>query len=349
VLPTSISLSLRDTFTIGFVYNYPCPLQCDFCCHTKENVGPGKLTRELIKDVVLRFAPIPEVTRFAFTGGDPMIYVKDIVSVFREARAAGVKQPFHVVTSGFWAKDLATTTSKLAALQEVGLDSLNLSYDREHQKWVPKDYVLRILEVCQQLNIALDIFGVFWDQDDKVQNLVPEIASSTYDRLSTHSVYVAPIGRARENYKARKNFTVPAEAKSKCFKPGHYDVSVYPNGDAYPCCSGGYNKEAKLLLGNAFVDDAKAILEKASRNFHVRIAKEIGFDVLLKEIDALGIKVDLPTLDEVETVCEMCALIHSDQRIKDKIAEAYDSIKMSYALQKLDSITDGETERSNHG
>jgi hypothetical protein len=214
---------------------------------------------------------------------------------------------------------------------------------------VPKEYVLRILEACEQLNIALDVFGVFWDQDDKVQNLVPEIENSTYAKVTSHSVYVAPIGRARENYKARKNFTVPAEAKTKCYKPGHYDIGIYPNGDAYPCCSGGYNKEAKLLLGNAFTDDPRTILDDASKNFHVRIAKEIGFDVLLKEIDALGIKVDLPALDEVESVCEMCALIHSDQRIKDKIAGAYDSLKMTYALQKLDSITEGKTERSSHG
>jgi organic radical activating enzyme len=334
------SLSLRDTFTIGFIYNYPCPLQCDFCCHTKENVGPGKLTAPLISDVIARYAPIPEVTRFAFTGGDPMIYHKDIVAVFREARAAGVKQPFHVVTSGFWAKDEATTLAKLTALKEVGLDSLNLSYDREHQKWVPKDYVLRMLDACRQLDLSFDVFGVFWDQDDKVENLVPELASSDYSKLSVSSSYVAPIGRARENYQARKNFTVPADAKAKCVKPGHYDISIYPNGDTFPCCSGGYNKEAKLLLGNAFVDDPRAILAKASQNFHVRIAKEIGFDVLLKEIEELGLKVDLPSLDEVQSVCEMCALIHSNQAIKDKIAEAYESVKFSYALEKLEAVAE---------
>src|SRR4029079_18528470 len=29
--------------TVGFIYNYPCPLKCNFCCHTKENVGEGRL------------------------------------------------------------------------------------------------------------------------------------------------------------------------------------------------------------------------------------------------------------------------------------------------------------------
>jgi MoaA/NifB/PqqE/SkfB family radical SAM enzyme len=90
--------------TIGFVYNEPCPLECDFCCHTKANVGPGMLKPDNVLPMIERYAVHPDVTRFAFTGGAPFVYYNQICEIFTSARSSGIKQPFHIVTSGYWAK-----------------------------------------------------------------------------------------------------------------------------------------------------------------------------------------------------------------------------------------------------
>src|SRR6185312_12642219 len=105
-VPRGLSVNFA---TVGFIYNYPCPLKCNFCCHTKENVGEGRLHPGNVVPLILDFARYENVRRFAFTGGDPFVYIREILEIMRAARAAGVAQPFHMVTSGYWAKTDAKT------------------------------------------------------------------------------------------------------------------------------------------------------------------------------------------------------------------------------------------------
>ena len=107
--------------TVGFIYNYPCPLKCNFCCHTKENVGEGRLHPGNVVPLILDFARYENVRRFAFTGGDPFVYIREILEIMRAARAGGVAQPLHMVTSGYWAKTDAKAQTLLCELAEVGM------------------------------------------------------------------------------------------------------------------------------------------------------------------------------------------------------------------------------------
>ena len=118
-----------DVATIAFIYNHPCPLKCNFCCHTQENVGPGRLSPENVRPMLLGFASEPSVVRFAFTGGDPFLYIDEILSIMTVAREKGVTQPFHIVTSAFWAKSDDITTKYIRSLADLGMDLLYVSYD----------------------------------------------------------------------------------------------------------------------------------------------------------------------------------------------------------------------------
>jgi len=135
--------------TVGFIYNYPCPLKCNFCCHTKKNVGEGRLHPGNVVPLILDFARYENVRRFAFTGGDPFVYIREILEIMRAARAAGVAQPFHMVTSGYWAKTDAKTQALLCELAEVGMDLLYVSYDHEHVRWVSKEQCIGLRAVAK--------------------------------------------------------------------------------------------------------------------------------------------------------------------------------------------------------
>lgn len=329
---------MSNVATVGFVYNYPCPLKCDFCCHTLENVGPGRLTPASVTPLLIAFGRQPSVTRFAFTGGDPFIYWKEIRQIMADARQAEVEQPYHIVTSAFWAKTAAATRSRLEALHAVGLDKLYVSYDRQHARWVPADYVYRVADVCSHLDIKLTVYGVFWDQEDRIENLLGPI-----DGVSFHSDLVVRIGRATDGYGNRPRYALPEESKSSCGGPRNYDITIYPNGDVYPCCSGGFNKQARLECGNVFSDSASSIVRRVYGHFHARIAKEIGFSELysrIKEVDPEMYR-ELTPFSDVDSVCELCRDLHSNPILMERLRPLYERLEREYALARVDDLIGG--------
>ena len=332
--------------TVGFVYNEPCPLKCDFCCHTKEVVGTGRMTPENIIPVVLKFASHPSIFRYAFTGGDPFVYYKDIVAIMSAARQHGVTQPFHIVTSGYWAKSDKIADQRIATLKSLGMDVLYVSHDLEHQKWVSAEYVYRIEDACHRHGIELHVHGIFWDRSTTVEDLLPALKTK-----NVNTGYVAPIGRARAQSERIMRDTPDCE-KSSCGNPLDYDLTVYPNGDVFPCCSGGFNKEGKFLLGNVFTDDAESIIANCYKNFVVVVAKEIGFHKLfervpLEERKRLGI----PEFSQVATVCEVCSVIHGRQEIMQALKPVLDEMEIAHCVSRFSAIANtlGEYTSSNPG
>ena len=330
-------------FTVGFVYNEPCPLTCNFCCHTKENVGPGRLGPDNVLPIIEKYAMHPSVRRFAFTGGDPFIYVRDITDIMRRSREAGVTQPFHIVTSGYWAKTDEIVEIYLSALQAVGMDMLYVSYDFEHRKTVPPEYIYRIDRFCAKNGLILSVYGVFWRPGPKVRDLLPDLITK-----HTNETIASSIGRARDHpeliYKE-----LPDDAKHSCGRPFKYDITIYPNGETYPCCSGGFNKEASLTLGNSFSDDVDSIIRNCLTNFTVTTAKEIGFDKLFKKMDQLNIpRSGLPDFKDVNSVCEICVAVHGTEEARKLVKPALDALEVDYCVSLYSGLIQAvDTDRSN--
>jgi hypothetical protein len=315
--------------SVGFVYNHPCPLKCDFCCHTAEVVGPGRACPENIIPVVLAFANQPSVTRFAFTGGDPFLYIDEIQSIMQAARDGGVTQPFQIITSGYWATSSEATDALLGNLRALDMQMLGVSYDRQHARWVSPEQIHWIAAACERHCIQFSIHGVFWNPGERVEDLIPDLPA-----VPKISSLVSSIGRARIKVGERPRYVLPDEDKYTCAAPRMYNVTVYPNGDVYPCCSGGFNKEAGLLCGNAFRDTPDQILLNVYGNFHARIAKEIGFNVLYSHVQqtAPDIFKRLPTFSSVDTVCQICRDLHSNRELMQELKPIYERMEIDYAL-----------------
>ena len=324
---------MKNYAIVGFIYNHPCPLKCNFCCHTAEVVGPGKLTPEKVAPVIERFAVHDSVVRFAFSGGDPFLFLDEIMLTMKTVREAGVTQPFHMVTSGYWADSDEVAMDILRPLFDLGMDNLCLSFDREHAKYVPVEYIYRIERTCVQLGIKLEVFGVFWDEGDTVEKVAPGLTHA-----KTYSDLAMPIGAARNLFLEGARYQQADSKKFSCGKPKVYDVAIYPNGDVFPCCSGGFNKEAKLECGNVFRDESSEILNRVFTNFHVRIAKEIGFnrlyDIVREKRPDLYDR--LTPFEAVDSVCEICRNIHASEDLRADLREVYEEMEIDYVLSEVD-------------
>jgi MoaA/NifB/PqqE/SkfB family radical SAM enzyme len=319
---------MRDVANVGFFYTAACPLRCNFCCHTPEVVGPGRLSVPAVTRVIQDFARQPSVVRFFFSGGDPFVFLGEILQILAACRADGVRQPFHLVTAGYWARSEARTMDLLRRLHALGVE-LHLSYDTEHARFVPREYILRIVEGCATLGMTVKIFGTFWNQDERVEDLLP-----TVQGVVMGSSLVAPVGAARPHFEGPR-YELAEAAKHSCGRPADYDVGIYPNGDAYPCCSGGFNKEAQLGCGNVFEDDAATILERVFRFFHVRVAKQIGFDKLYAKVKATRPELleRLTPFAQADTPCEICRDLRADAELQRELAPILEALKAEHTAE----------------
>lgn len=296
-------------------------------------MGAGSFAPSQVSKTIVDFSKQPSVIRFAFSGGDPFVFLEEIIGAMSDARERGVRQPFHMVTSGYWANDLAHATHALTKLKNVGMDALDVSYDVEHARFVPASNICNIAKACSILNVKLDVFGNFWNEDERVEDLLPPL-----EGVNFHSALVMPIGAARQHFSGAR-YNLPASLKFSCGRARLYDIAIYPDGTAYPCCSGGFNKEANLCLGNVYQDSPEAILFKAYSNFHVRIAKELGFDKLYdfvreRKPELFG---KLTPFQDVDSVCEICRNINSSIELVRELAEIYEEMEITYVLERVDS------------
>jgi MoaA/NifB/PqqE/SkfB family radical SAM enzyme len=326
---------MQDRAMVTFVLSHACPLKCNFCCSTREVVGPGRVTREMLDDCLTRFGRQDTVERFAFTGGDPFLFIDDITAAVGAARRSGIAQPFQIVTSAYWAKTREQVHDVLSNLRALGMDLIGLSYDHEHARWVSPEQIRLVCDAAAALSLKVNLTGVFWEQADRVESLVPDIVER-HPFIRITNLPVAPIGDARTRAVWTKRAEIPIESKLSCGQPGFYSLSIYPDGEVYPCCSGGFQIEGRLSCGNVHTDSPARILYAAATNFHVRLVKEFGWGLLYEivEREAPELLPELPSLKEAGGVCEICRDLNL--RLAGKLAPVYHTIEIEYARTRAE-------------
>jgi pyruvate-formate lyase-activating enzyme len=325
---------MHDRMMLTFVLSHACPLKCNFCCSNREVVGPGRIGRAMMEDCLIGFGRERQIERFCFSGGDPFLFLEDIVGALETARGAGVTQPFQIVTSAYWASSPPQVATTIERLQGLGLDLIGLSYDREHARWVTPAQIQLVCDTAARLGIRVNMTGVFWDEGDSVQSMLPILAEHPA-RVRIVNLPVAPIGDARKQA-VQPRFSTTVSEKLSCGQPGFYSLSIYPDGAVYPCCSGGFQIEGGLSCGNVHSDPPGRILHAASGNFHVRLVKEFGWGVLYELVarEAPELLSALPSLEQASGVCEVCRDLNRD--LKDRLAPIYEPIEIEYARTRAE-------------
>jgi hypothetical protein len=147
---------------------------------------------------------------------------------------------------------------------------------------------------------------------------------------------VAPVGRARRNSEWPRRYAVPLAQKFSCGDPGYYTFAVYPDGEVYPCCSTGFQMEGKLSCGNVHRDEPAHILFAGMTNFHVRLAKEFGWEVLYALVarEAPELVARLPRFEDVDGPCEICRDLNLS--LREELAPIYHLIELEYARARAE-------------
>jgi MoaA/NifB/PqqE/SkfB family radical SAM enzyme len=325
---------MKNHILVGFNYTYRCPLKCNFCGNPKSVIGENEFTTQNLIELVIKFSNFQEVERFVITGGEPFLYIDDIIKALKIIRENNVTQPFRIVTSGFWATEDDKVEYVLNILKLLGIDEISLSYDYEHAKYVSVKSILRIVKYAQKNGIKIEVSGTFWNENETLDDLI-KLNKSVIERNNL----VMPTGRAAEFFHQKKRYSYIVKKKSTCGQPFFYSLSIYPDGEVYPCCAGGFSKDAKLSCGNVYKDEINKIISNLYFSFHLRIAKDIGFGKLyelIKEEDQSLFK-ELINFSEIDTICQICTFIHSNESLMKRLDEIYNKMEIDYLTSDLDN------------
>jgi MoaA/NifB/PqqE/SkfB family radical SAM enzyme len=296
--------------TLVLVYGMACPLKCDFCCHPVEEYGPVKMKKEEAIAWIQEASTLPSFRLVAFTGGEPFVYYRELLEILEAT--APCRLPVRIVTAAQWARTVDEAKAKLGPLKDRGLTELSVSTDPSHQVFVPAAFAEHAVRAAVELGITCELAGVFWDPDTEVEDIVrvpPEVKVTRQ--------LAVPIGRGTARRISAEEYRLGCDRFGGCGIPDAYDITVYPDGEVYPCCSGGFNRQAKLSVGNLEREALRTIVERAHADRYVRYIMEAGFLSLyeLARFKFPGVFQALPDWTPFVSICQLCAAVHSNPEL----------------------------------
>ncbi len=109
---------------IYFAITKKCPYRCEHCFEWDRLNQPEALSRQDLLDIVRKYQEYG-AAQIVFSGGEPLLRIKDLLAVLRSARP---DTDFWIISSGF-----SLTAAKAQQLKAAGLTGITLSLDH----WQP--------------------------------------------------------------------------------------------------------------------------------------------------------------------------------------------------------------------
>lgn len=212
-----------------------CTSSCDHCCLSCE---PGKASLRLSVEEMsscIDQALDLGICSVGFTGGEPTIYLSDILPLMRKAHNLGLH--VDIRTNASWAKSLSATRDMIRRMKDSGLGRLGFSYDSYHAS-IPISNLHYAIAVARELHLS---FYLDWMSSGKSVEQVSGILGIEYPRELRTVSGPLRVGRAVSLGDEHFSFTSTESLRlcpSWCRSPSHPLVNVFPGGYAafHPCC-----------------------------------------------------------------------------------------------------------------
>jgi len=223
------SAGLLLTVTLG------CTSSCAHCCLSCE---PGKVELRLSREEMAACvdqASALGIRGICFTGGEPVIYLADILPVMRKARGLGLY--VDIRTNAAWAWSMSAARDVVHKMLDSGLGRLGFSYD-DHHAAIPLKSIHNAIAVARERAVP---FYLDWMSVGKSVGQVSRILGiEPPDELRTVG---SPLRVGRATSLGDENFAfVATEAlrahPATCRDPSYPLVNVFPGGYVafHPCC-----------------------------------------------------------------------------------------------------------------
>lgn len=309
----------REKNTLVLNYTAACPLRCDFCCYGCSPDRKQKMDVEQAQHLIAQIAGEPEFTSVAFTGGEPLLFPDEIISLAGSAKTIG--KTCTIATAGHWADSVGNARAIIDPLIANGLNRLNVSYDPSHEAFVPRANVENIVAAIAPHRVPLYIVSTLYDRGafDDVGDFTDADAGIFHLKK-----LVAKTGRAKPaavGYDARSGLEGLG-----CYRAYYSDLVIFYDGKAYPCCSTFNRATAGLVLGNAFEEGLKPIINRLLGSLVLRSIKRNSFEHFVRIVDRYdaGLADELRDIDFDGGACSLCNKIFRNPAITARVNRVFD-------------------------
>src|SRR5262249_37618427 len=159
---------------------------------------------------------------------------------------------FSMISACDWATDDAETRARIDPLAERGMSVFTVSHDPSHERWVPREHVYRTVDRLLTLGVRTVICGSFYDDKTDLKPMLPEHGANARGRVVTR-VVLPKIGRAGRKELVPTSYpNADLEGGGTCYKRFYHDVTVFWDGEVYPCCSVYSRDTPGISSGNVY-------------------------------------------------------------------------------------------------
>jgi MoaA/NifB/PqqE/SkfB family radical SAM enzyme len=198
-----------------------------------------------IDNVIFQAAAETTVQRVTLSGGEPFLQVPKVKHV--AATVASCRLKFRVVTNATFATTDEVAEKVLVELKEIGLESLAISWDSFHEKFISPKNVRTLLRAARKLEISVRI-TVVATASHRIGDAVGSLGQESFE-IPVTEVRCLPVGRAESKVPKEELLPIPPWDKGRACLSDFDTLSVTADGSVYPCCAvGGFTQG--ILLGN---------------------------------------------------------------------------------------------------
>lgn len=307
---------LHDGLT--FIVTRRCPLQCEHCVMESGPWYQEHLTAEDMK-AWLGAANEFGITRVSYSGGDPVLYLQDLVDTMAFAHDLGMKNS--LFTSAFWASTVEQGKSLLARLK--GLDILGLSTSSFHESFVPLSRIANAVAAAVELGLKAvevqiaDFDGPAAEIEARIRAMLPPLAREI--PIRRQSVFRA--GRASHTLTIPEQALAPTdEIDMRCPAPA---LTVEPDGLLRGCCSAllALKRANPFILGDLRTERMQAVLDRVTRLRHYQTVRTQGLAPIVALLRENGLGEAVP--DRVVNSCDLCYRLYARRDVAEYLTSRF--------------------------
>lgn len=318
--------------TLSMQVTYQCNIECKHCgpyCGPQER---DWMTLEEMKGLIRQAGELG-ARNVVFTGGEPTLLGKDLITLLHFIRDETPITSTRMVTNGKWATSYARARRLADSWREAGLEELNISCGEFHQEFVPIEDVATAFKASRDAGFPTVLLageflkegrGKFTPQmfaEAVGEKLMPLEVTSPY-LSSCHAMSVNTAmnyGRGKEYIKEEDIVLRPEGTIPSLCSEVLTAITVHPNGNTTACCGVMMREESLLNIGNWREEPLRPMLEAAHQDIILNWIRYVGLHDMkrwLKEKDPA-----LQFRDKYTNICDLCAEIVYNKRCQEVLRE----------------------------
>ncbi len=226
---------VKNVDRMEFIITYACTGRCKHCSEGEHTLSGECLDGDLAVLALEKVANRYGVSSVMTFGGEPLLYIDEVVKIHTAALKAGIKKR-QLITNGYFTKDKEKIAEAARMLAQSGVNDLLLSVDAFHQETIPMAPVIAFAKAVKEAGVPIRTSPAWLvsREDENRYNVKTREILKEFSLLGiaeSEGNVIFPCGNAvkylGEYFEAGKEYVNPYEESPEEVRT----LSFEPNGD----------------------------------------------------------------------------------------------------------------------